>query len=91
MAGAAVAWRAPGNRSAVAGIGRTRSQPEGGGPGNLAVTGFITGSNMLLQFAEDNGTTVHVNATLASHDQLNASLFTTSDPVPVTFSRLLRE
>ncbi|HKT06933.1 MAG TPA: hypothetical protein VJR24_03470 [Gemmatimonadaceae bacterium] len=64
---------------------------EGGGAGNLAVTGFITGSNILLQFAEDNGTTVHVNATLASHDQLNASLFTTSDPVPVTFSRLLRE
>ena len=64
---------------------------EGGGAGNLAVTGFITGSNIVLQFVEDNGTTVHVNATLASHNELSASLFTTSDPVAVTFSRLLRE
>ena len=64
---------------------------EGGTAGNLALTGVINGSEIQLQLAQDNGITYHLNARLTSPNELEGGLFTTSDPVPVTFARLLRE
>lgn len=64
---------------------------EGGTAGNLALTGVINGSEIQLQLAQDNGITYHLNARLTSRNELEGGLFTTSDPVPVTFARLLRE
>lgn len=61
---------------------------EAGPSGNLTVTGYINGAEIVLQIAQDDGTVYHFLATLASVNLLSGSLFTTSDPVVATFRRI---
>ena len=61
---------------------------EAGPSGNLTVTGAITGTNITLTLAQDDNVTYHLNATLASPNVLTGGLFTTSDPVEVSFQKI---
>ncbi|HEY7877722.1 MAG TPA: hypothetical protein VIC55_05835, partial [Gemmatimonadaceae bacterium] len=64
---------------------------EAGPSGNLTVTGFLRGSQIVLQIAQDDGETLHFNGTLTSIDVLGGSLFSTGDPVVATFERLQQD
>jgi hypothetical protein len=61
---------------------------EAGPFGNLTVTGSITGTTITLTIAQDDDVTYHLNATLASPNELTGSLFTTGDPVEVSFQKI---
>lgn len=61
---------------------------EAGASGTLTVTGSISGTNIMLNLAQDNDVTFHLNATLATPHTLTGSLFTTGDPVVATFQKI---
>lgn len=64
---------------------------EAGPGGSLAVTGYVTGSHVVLEIALDDGEVLHFNATMPAIDVLSGSLFTTGDPVPATFTRIQQD
>lgn len=61
---------------------------EAGPSGNLRVTGAITGTNITLTLTQDDDVTYHLNATLPSPNVLTGALFTTGDPVEVSFQKI---
>ncbi|MGA9837560.1 MAG: hypothetical protein WBQ26_09630 [Gemmatimonadaceae bacterium] len=58
--------------------------------GTLTVAGFITGPYVNFDITESPGGVYHFTGQLAGTDTLAGSLWTTSDPVPVTFARVSR-
>lgn len=77
------------NDTTVSGTGSWAD--EAGPAGNLTVTGYINGAQIVLQIAQDDGIVYHFLATLTSINLLSGSLFTTSDPVGATFGRIQQD
>lgn len=61
---------------------------EAGPSGNLTVTGNVSGSQVALQIAQDNGDTLRFNGALPAGNRLTGSLVDSGDSVVATFERI---
>ena len=71
--------------SLVQGSGRWFGEASPGG--TLVVNGFVSGASVILDIAEDNGTTLHLTGRLLEPDVLTGALTGNGQRVTATFQR----